>query len=751
MAEKKTKQTTVAKKPVKSTQPAAKTAAPKLAPKKTKPVASKRTKATATIAVSAPARVVVAVPAPALPDANLPWTRVDLHIHTPASHDYETPEHGYLGILKQAERRGLGMIAFADHNTSNGYRNLQRELSDLEYLERLGRIQPAELGRLSEFRRLLAKIVVLPGFEFTATFGFHILGIFPPEKAQRDIEHVLLSLKVPSHVIDAGLTEAGATSDVLTAYRLITEAGGLAIAAHANSTAGVSMRDMDFGGQTRIAFTQDPHLAAIEWTDLDKGSRSSARLLSGIRNEYPRRMFALQGSDAHRITFDPTNPKRLGVGERATEMQLTSVSFAGLKELLASQEFGRVRPAATIVDMQPDLSRSLRDAGESATQAFHPSFAKKGADRFDAILNSMVGLANAQGGTVWVGADANPKKVAPGVKPADEVIKGVTDGLLARVRPAITSEARVMQEGKIDVVQWIVRATSHAPHVLDDKFILRDGVQTRAATRDEIVMLARRSFEAERMAQRGSLAPAVSPPPQAAAQSRQQQPRRDERGGRTQEPRQQQPLRNAPPQRQQPAPQMQAQPRPEPAPIQPPPQRQHTAPPTGPRPPLLKAVVDIDGSSAHVMENTPHAAPASARGPAATAAVASPLVDPGNNPALPRSGVEVVHAEQRDGNLYFALRDSRNGQITRNVTFKSARDLWHYAVTMHNRNTYPTDKIVWQRDRAVLSVSERAGKQRFDVAIRGDDGVARIIYGVTLDSADDAWKELLTAAVALAG
>ncbi len=59
----------------------------------------------------------------------------------------------------------------------------------------------------------------------------------------------------------------GASADVLTAYRLIDEAGGLAIAAHVNSSHGVAMRGIDFGGQTKIAYTQDSHLHALEVTD----------------------------------------------------------------------------------------------------------------------------------------------------------------------------------------------------------------------------------------------------------------------------------------------------------------------------------------------------------------------------------------------------------------------------------------------------------------------------------------------------
>ena len=76
------------------------------------------------------------------------------------------------------------------------------------------------------------------------------------------MEHLLLDLNVPSDKVDVGSGEVGTTSDVLTAYRLINEAGGLAIAAHANSSHGVAMPGFQVGGQTRIAYTQDENLHA---------------------------------------------------------------------------------------------------------------------------------------------------------------------------------------------------------------------------------------------------------------------------------------------------------------------------------------------------------------------------------------------------------------------------------------------------------------------------------------------------------
>ena len=105
--------------------------------------------------------------------------RMDLHIHTPASTDYQQAGVSALDLLRKAEERGLDIIAFTDHNSVRGYADLWREIEDLELLEYLNRMTPAESERLVEYRRLLGKILLLPGFEFTATFGFHILAIFP--------------------------------------------------------------------------------------------------------------------------------------------------------------------------------------------------------------------------------------------------------------------------------------------------------------------------------------------------------------------------------------------------------------------------------------------------------------------------------------------------------------------------------------------------------------------------------------------
>jgi len=354
------------------------------------------------------------------------WYRMDLHLHTPASADYQEPNTTYLDILRKAEFRGLDIIAFTDHNSLAGYSRMMRDIEQLNYLEGLGRAQPDELKRLAEYRRLLDKILVLPGFEFTATFGFHILGIFSPATPLRMTEHLLLSLNVPPHVLDEGNSEVGASADVLTAYETINEAGGICIAAHVNSSHGVAMRGFDFGGQTRIAYTQDEYLHALEVTDLGRQDRNSTeRFFNGTKAGYDRRMRCIQGSDAHRLNAAPNADKNaknanLGVGDRVTEVLLPERTFEALLEMFKGTDFSRTRPYNP--SRQPlDYIQAAREEGATLVQSFHESMTKTGG-RLYGIITDVCAFANTNGGTVYIGLNADPKRPPNGIeRPQDGV------------------------------------------------------------------------------------------------------------------------------------------------------------------------------------------------------------------------------------------------------------------------------------------------------------------------------------------
>jgi hypothetical protein len=419
------------------------------------------------------------------------WFRVDLHLHTPASADYQDPDAAYIDLLRKAEMRGLDIIAFTDHNTVGGYAAMTDEIEQLALLERLGRAQPDELRLLNEYRRLLEKILVLPGFEFTATFGFHILGVFSPATPLRQIEHVLLQLNVPSTVLDTGTSEVGASSDVLTAYRLINEAGGICIAAHANSTHGVAMLGMEFGGQTRIAYTQDHHLHALEVTDLTSRRRNSTqRFFDGTKPEYPRRMRCIQGSDAHRLnTLERDKHVYPGIGERITEVALSERSFEALLDMFQSNDFSRSRPFNPARSKPYDFIQAAREEGPSLVQSFHESMSRKGGNLY-AIVADVCAFANGNGGTIYIGMSAEKSEPPVGIGDTKEAIETLYNEISRMITPTLDVEIDVQETQGKSVIRIQVPRGDERPYAIDDnKIYVRDEAETSLAVRDEIVNL----------------------------------------------------------------------------------------------------------------------------------------------------------------------------------------------------------------------------------------------------------------------
>ncbi len=562
------------------------------------------------------------------------WYRADLHLHTPGSRDYLEPGVTPLDILRKAESCGLDIIAFTDHNTVAGIKALRKEIEELEFLEKLNRIRSEEQQNLTEYRELLGKILLLPGFELTATLGFHILGIFPPETTLRELEHILLSLRVPQHRLDEGSTEVGATVDVLTAYRIINEAGGIAIAAHANSSHGVAMQGFDFGGQTKIAFTQDSHLHALEVTDLEsKRRRTTANFFNGSKPEYPRRMHCIQGSDAHRLDRDPVDKNRLGVADRVTEVQLPEPSFEALKALFLSNDFSRTRPfRATQAPF--DHVVAARKQGTNIVQSFHESISRRGG-RFYALLCDICAFANTNGGTVYVGLSDNPKKSVAGIAKPVEATMTIRNEVEKKITPPLDIKIDEFRTHGKKVLQITVPVGDDPPYVIDEyKIYVRDETESNLAVRDEIVALVKRSLPA-----REELVPTDEPQPQVEAKSDK----------------------------------------------------------------ALKSGVLPE----------------------------------------PKTGVEIILTETRKGKNYYSLRDLRNGNVVHNVTRQSARKLWQYALTEHEKNAVDVNKVEWHGDIGLWQKYSRGDQTRFDLVQRGPDNTLHVYYGVTEDGIHGPWQTLI--------
>jgi hypothetical protein len=431
------------------------------------------------------------------------------------------------------------------------------------------------------------------------------------------------------------MTEVGATIDVLSAYRIINEAGGLVIAAHANSSHGVAMQGYNFGGQTKIAYTQDPHLHALEVTDLEsKHRRTTANFFNGTKPEYPRRMHCIQGSDAHRLDQDPYDKNRLGIGDRVTELYLPELSFEALKALFLDSDFSRSRPYRPPTQAPFDHVRAARKEGTSIVQSFHPSMAHRGGHLY-AILCDICAFANTNGGTIYIGLNDNPKDPIVGVKKGDEAIKIIRSEVEKKITPPLDIKIDEHQTQGKKVLQISVPMGEDSPYVIDEyKIYVRDETDTNLAVRDEIVALVKRSLTLhyEEM------------------------------------------------------------------------------------PAAVEAVTATENRS---------------------------LPAPNGACPEPKTGVEIISVETRQGKSYYSLRDLRNGDIVHNVTRQSARRLWQYALTEHETNTLDISKVEWHGDIGLWKKYKRGGQVRYDLVQRAADQTVHIYYGVTENGIYGPWQKLI--------
>ncbi|EFO79559.1 AAA-4 family protein [Oscillochloris trichoides DG-6] len=424
------------------------------------------------------------------------WIRADLHIHTPASEDYAEPDVSYLDILQEAERRELEIIAFTDHNTVHGYERFQREIEFLQTLEQGGRLTEEEISRLNEYRRLLAKITVLPGFEFTSHFGAHILGIFAPNRPLSLIEATLLQLGVPAEHLKEGLCGVANTRHVTEAYETIARAGGLVIAPHVNGPNGVITETLRMGtsGQSRIAATQSPHLHALEFVNFytDHEKFTSPGFYNGKVEHYERRMFCIQGSDAHRLRRLPATDgqvlHRHGIGDRYVELLLPDNSFEALRALFASQDFDRVRVPKR--DQKQWAVDAVRFGGSTERQVLRPIDDENHTNQ---LWCDVAALANAGGGVLVVGCE--PGGRVTGVERPDHLSEQLRKGVAEQITPQPYLSFELMSYEGQDVIRVEVKSSEPPPYVCSNGaiYVRRDG-ETVVADRGEIIQLCRRAL-----------------------------------------------------------------------------------------------------------------------------------------------------------------------------------------------------------------------------------------------------------------
>ncbi|CAA9287712.1 MAG: PHP N-terminal domain protein, partial [uncultured Chloroflexia bacterium] len=295
--------------------------------------------------------------------------------------------------------------------------------------------------------------------------------------------------------IKGGVTSIPDTAHITHAYEVIARAGGLVIAAHVNAPTGVICESLRMGisGQSRVAGTQHAQLAALEFVNYytDHGTFTSPGFFNGRTEHYERRMFCIQGSDAHRVRRAPSGndaAHRHGIGDRYFEAALEQPTFSQLRELFRSDRFDDIRvPKRYQKEWEID---QLRFGVPSERNILRPT-----GSELDPLINDVAALANTGGGTLVLGALSNENGTIEGIVQPDQLSEQLRVAVSERLDPAPSLSFELMRYENGDVLRVEVRAPHVPPYVTRDGgiYVRRDS-ETVRANRGEILQLARRAL-----------------------------------------------------------------------------------------------------------------------------------------------------------------------------------------------------------------------------------------------------------------
>ena len=280
------------------------------------------------------------------------WWRVDLHAHSPASHDFgsetDRADPDWVAWITAARDAGLDAIAITDHNTADGIAHLQDAASRVE-----------------------RSPVLYPGVEVTASDGVHLLVLMDPTCTDQHVEDFLSRVEIP---VDNRGDETARSSFSVEQILEQCPDHALIVGAHINQPRGLLNRC----GQQRIAELQHPRLAAVEVVPDHPIDES---WIDGSKPEIRRRIPILWNSDSH--AFDQFS-------RRFTWVKMTKPDAGGLRLALLDGD-DSVRPTADGDTVDPNLHAAATIESISVDKARYMGRPEPLTMRFNPWFNTIIG------------------------------------------------------------------------------------------------------------------------------------------------------------------------------------------------------------------------------------------------------------------------------------------------------------------------------------------------------------------------
>lgn len=277
------------------------------------------------------------------------WWKCDLHLHTPASYDFEDRDRVTAEAwVSTAIDQGLEVVAVTDHNTAKF----------------ISKVVRAAEGK---------DLYVFPGVEITVNGGAHLLTLFDRGRDGDAITGLLSRCGISDQ--DLGKREALASCSFQDALKHGAEWKGLNIAAHVDAKSGFLVA---YGrGETAHSIVCSEHLLATEVTGKDPDLLS---YLETQKATHGRTLPAVTFSDAHALDQ---------IGRRHTWIKMTRPSLEGLRLALEDGSLS-VRPC-TDEPGDPNAHAPLLIESVEISEARYTGLDEPLAVRFNPWLNAIIG------------------------------------------------------------------------------------------------------------------------------------------------------------------------------------------------------------------------------------------------------------------------------------------------------------------------------------------------------------------------
>jgi hypothetical protein len=349
--------------------------------------------------------------------------KADFHVHTPESHCFiqtsEEQDENYLGVLRNAIKNSVDIIAITDHNTIEGYKRLlkikEKYDRDFEAIKRYG-LSSDKIDKLKEVLSLFANLYILPGIEYEAIPGIHVLAIFDPSLNIETLGEFVGKAGINPEMKGSESKGCGKW-DVIETLEEVSHLGGFVIAAHCDRDKGIYK---DLKHDYRIKVLTNENLYGIEFKNLE--NREKIKLL--YKDPIYTRKYSVafvQGSDFH-------NNLNQNIGNPGTFIALEEISFTQLKETLQNP-IGNVSAPET-----PEVSYILKNLEESERICFIENYKDQ-----EKILKAVISLANAGSGNMLIGE--NSEKIRFGIE--NETIESIKISIQNLIRDKVDPHPKV--------------------------------------------------------------------------------------------------------------------------------------------------------------------------------------------------------------------------------------------------------------------------------------------------------------------